>query len=74
MAKWEYKELRFEVKQRTFKKPHALIQGDYMQQLNDEGKKGWELVNTAHFNTNGFTQEFTMFLKRDISDKDKSFF
>jgi hypothetical protein len=74
MAKWEYKELNFVIKQRTFRKPHNLITEDFIQKLNEEGKKGWELVNTIHFNNSGLNQELKFILKREIISKDKSIF
>jgi hypothetical protein len=74
MTKWEYKELFFEIKQRTFKKPHSIIKDDYLKQLNEEGKKGWELVNKIHFNNSGLSQELIFILKREIPQKDKPIF
>jgi hypothetical protein len=74
MTKWEYKELNFNVKQRTIKKPHSLIEEDIITSMNDEGKKGWELVSVIPFNTNGYTYEIKLIFKKASSTTEKSFF
>jgi hypothetical protein len=74
MTKWEYKDLDFSVKLQTFKKPHSLIKEDYLKELNEEGKKGWELVKVIHFMGTGMKQDLKFILKREIQSKDKSYF
>jgi hypothetical protein len=74
MKKFEYKELRFQIKYRTFKRPHFIIEEDYLRVLNEEGKKGWEAVHIQSLNGNGYSQEEVILMKREIDTGEKSFF
>ena len=75
MKKWEYKELSFEVKYRLLKKPHTVFAEDYMDELNKEGKNGWEVVQILqHRSTKGYDQEIRIILKREIPNTARSFF
>jgi hypothetical protein len=75
MKKWEYKELFFEVKYRPIKKPHTVFVEDYMQELNKEGKNGWEVVQILqHGGSSNHDQEIRVILKREIQTGTRSFF
>ncbi len=74
MKKFEYKEIRFQIKYRTFKKPHFIIEENYLDILNNEGKKGWEVINSESLSGNGYTQEQVILMKREIDVSEKGFF
>jgi len=74
MKRFEYKELRFEIKYRTFKRPHFIIDEDYISILNEEGKKGWDVISMQHLNGNGISQEHVLLLKREMETGEKGFF
>ncbi len=74
MKRFEYKELRFTIKYRTFKTPHFIIDDEYINILNEEGKKGWEVVNAQSLSGNGVSLENIVLLKREIASTEKGFF
>ncbi len=47
MSKWEYRILEYEIKGGTLRKMD--IVGDYLAQLNELGRDGWELVGIIPF-------------------------
>ena len=74
MKKFEYKELRFDVKYRTFTRPHFIVDDNYLATLNEEGKKGWEVVHVRSLSGKGYTQENVILLKRETDTGEKGFF
>jgi hypothetical protein len=74
MKKFEYKELRFQIKYRPFQRPHFIIAENYLQMMNEEGKKGWEAVQIQSLNGKGYSQEEVILMKREIDTGEKSFF
>ena len=74
MRKFEYKEIRIQIKYRSFKRPHFILDEDYIRLLNEEGKKGWEAIHIQSLNGNGCSQEQVILLKREIETGEKGFF
>jgi hypothetical protein len=50
MSKWEYRVLEYEVKGGIFKKMNT--EKNYLTELNDLGRDGWELVGIIPFTEN----------------------
>jgi hypothetical protein len=50
MARWEYKVLEYRVKGGIAREMH--MEGNYLSELNDAGREGWELVGIIPFTEN----------------------
>ena len=50
MARWEYRTLEYEVKGGLMRKMD--VEKDYVSELNDLGRDGWELVGIIPFTEN----------------------
>ena len=56
------------------KTPHFIFDDEYVNILNEEGKKGWEVVNVQSLSGNGCSLENIVLLKREIASTEKGFF
>ena len=62
-SKWEYKVLCFHPDRFVTVGLHS----QFLEELlNDAAKRGYELVNTIPINTNGFTNQIHVILKRVV--------
>ena len=68
MKRFEYKSLAIEIKtEGNWVKKKNIEASKMINQLNELGQQGWELVNSIDHAIDGYTLEVLLLLKREIS-------